>query len=163
VGAVVLASILSAAMLFIIRRRYRQARLTFVGEDGLDGSGSTQPRRSEEDMPPPLYRQIFPSDSGAPGDQPQVGRELPADAHHPVAGRIARKNRRAGASALAQAASRPSTGPANTALDGAHSRAPIARAILDASVWAWKGVRPREQDNTIPVKTELPPGDTGEK
>jgi hypothetical protein len=163
VGGLVLAFMLSTAMFYIIQRRYRQARLTFVGEDGLDGGGGTQPRRSEEDMPPPLYRRIFPSDSRAPGDQPQVGRELPADAHHPVAGRIARKNRRAGASALAQAASRPSTGPANTALNGAQSRAPIARAILDASMWTWKGAHPREQDNTIPVKTNSPSGDTGEK
>jgi hypothetical protein len=163
VGGVVLAFILSTTMLFVIRRRYRQARLTFVGEDGLDGGGSTQPRRSEEDMPPPLYRRIFPSESGAPGNQAHAEREPPAVAQTPGADRVARKNPRAGASALAQAASRLSTGPANTALDGAPSRAPIARAILDASMWTWKGVRPREQDSTVPVKTNLSPGDTGEK
>jgi hypothetical protein len=163
VGVVVHAFILSTTMIFIIRRRYSQARLTFVGEDGLDGGGGTQPRRSEEDMPPPHYRRIFPSESGAQGDQAQVERELPADAHTPVVGSIARKHPGAGASALDQAASRPSTDPANTALDDAHSRAPIARAILDASLWTWKGVRPLKQRNAAPVQTTLPPGDTGEK
>jgi hypothetical protein len=159
VGGVVLAFMLSATMLLIIRRRYRRARLTFVGEDGLDGGGSNQPRRSEEDMPPPHYRRIFPSESGAPGDQAQTERNPPADdAPTPVAGRFVRKHPRAGASAVAQAASSPAN-----ALADSRSRPPVDRAILDASRWTWKGVRPRRQGNTVPVKTDLPPGDKREK
>jgi hypothetical protein len=83
VGGITLALILSVTMFIVIRRRFRQARLTFVGEDGLEGRESTQPRPSEEDMPPPNYRRIFPSNSGAAEEQSQAEREARVDAGWP--------------------------------------------------------------------------------
>jgi hypothetical protein len=154
VGGVVLALILSAAMFIVIRRRFRQARLTFVGEDGLEGGGSIQPPHSEEDMPPPTYGRIFPPDSSrATGDQ--------------VRGfwRIGLKPSRRRATVPSQAAPHTSAAPAIGAPPKeARPQEPVDRAILDASIWTWKGEAPPDQRlATLEKHSSLPVGDVLEK
>jgi hypothetical protein len=153
-------------MFIIIRRRFRQARLTFVGEDGLDGSDNTQPRRSEEDMPPPNYRRIFPSDAGAAGEQARGEREPHVEARPRGVWRFGRKRPSEGASVPDLAASNPSTMPPGAVPDDGLAQAPVNRAILDASMWTWKGVFPPIQRIAVGGKKALPPvpvGDVHEK
>jgi hypothetical protein len=153
-------------MFIIIRRRFRQARLTFVGEDGLDGSDNTQPRRSEEDMPPPNYRRIFPSDAGAAEEQARAEREPRVEARPWGIWRIGRKRPVEGVSARDQTAFDPSTMPPGAVPDDGLAQAPVNRAILDASMWTWKGVFPPTQRIAIAGKKALPPvpvGDVHEK
>jgi hypothetical protein len=150
VGGVAFVLILSFTIFIVIRRRFRQARLTFVGEDGLDGRDSTQPRRSEEDMPPPNYRRIFPSDSGAAGDQAQAGHEAPVYARPWGIWRISRKRPGKGTSAPDRPTSNPSAMPAAAVFDAALPQAAFDRAILNASAWTWKGVPPRKATLAVP-------------
>jgi hypothetical protein len=165
VGGVALAVILSAVMFIVIRRRFRQARLTFVGEDGLDGRDSIQPRRSEEDMPPPNYRRIFPSDAGAAEEHARAQSVPRVEARPRGIWRIGRKRPAEGISAPDQAASDPSTMLPGAVLDDGLAQAPVNRAILDASMWTWKGLFPPTQRIAVAGKKALPPvpGDVHEK
>jgi hypothetical protein len=144
-------------MFIVLRRRFRRARLTFAGEEGVDGRDSTQPRRSEEDMPPPNYRHIFPSDSGAAEDQARAEREARDEARPRGIWRIGRKRPGEGASISVQAASNPSAITAGTAPRRVLPQAPVDRVILDASMWTWKDILPPTQRNAVAQKEASPP------
>jgi hypothetical protein len=152
--------ILSATMFIVFRRRFRQVRLTFTAEDGLDGHESSQLRRSE-DMPPPNYRRIFPSDAAATEEQARAESEARVDAPPSRIWRIGRKHMGGGISVPIQF--RPLAAPTGAALDGVQPQAPFYRAFLDASMWSWKGMSPPAQRIAFAAKTHSPPSEILEK
>jgi hypothetical protein len=56
-GGLALIAVAVTCAFFLLRRRFRRTRFTFVGEDGIDGGQS--PTHPEEDMPPPDYQHVF--------------------------------------------------------------------------------------------------------
>jgi hypothetical protein len=147
VGGISLALILTATMFFVIRRRFRQARLIFVGANSLDPLDRDQPRRSEEDMAPPNYRHIFPSDSGGAEEQARAEGAARVDARPRGIWRIGRQRPGEGASIPVQSGFNPTT-----VHDNALPQAPVNRTITNASIWTWKGVPPPEQHPSVQGK-----------
>jgi hypothetical protein len=62
-GGLAVIAVTTTCASFLLRRRFRRTRFTFVGEDGIDGGNL--PARPEEDMPPPDYQRVFARGSGA--------------------------------------------------------------------------------------------------
>jgi hypothetical protein len=152
-GGIVLALMLTLVMYIVIRRRFREARSLFVdGHEGAGegtGEGNSGPdndcasmatrRASEEDMPSPNYRRLFPYDSGSVVEQAHAAH---GDRVYP-----------AGVSISAQAApirllpSVPSLAGSAFNRDREHALRP--RATLDSSVLAWMGVIPSPREVTV--------------
>jgi hypothetical protein len=86
-GGLALIGVAIACAFFLIRRRFRRTRFTFVGEDGIDGGDP--PTRSEEDMPPPDYQRVFAHESAATGPHVQApGQQGRRDGHPSAFGRL---------------------------------------------------------------------------
>jgi hypothetical protein len=149
-GGLVLVAVTITCAFYLLRRRFRRTRFTFVGEDGIDGGDI--PARPEEDMPPPEYQRVFAHDSEAPGGHvpAREQRGFPNGRFNPSRALFRGKRERAISTIQAPEALESQQRP--TEPEEANTTTPevrlLPRRLTDPALLAWKEQVPQVNNST---------------
>jgi hypothetical protein len=141
-GGLALIAVTITCAFFLLRRRFRRTRFTFVGEDGIDGGDL--PARPEEDMPPPDYQRIFARGSGVmrPHANARGRQRNPSDVHPSALRRFFGGKRQRDRSPAHPETSEIQHLLADIAEPATARHPPLPRPGTDPSLLAWKGQLP---------------------